>query len=51
VADAAVVGVPSAEWGETAGGLRRAPRRPRRCADAIKRWLNERVGKTQRWPT
>ena len=47
VADAAVVGVPSVQWGETpvafvvphAGALR---------ADEIMQWLNRRVGKTQR---
>ena len=48
VADVAVVGVPSAEWGETpvAFVVRRAGHGD--AADAIKRWLNERVGKTQR---
>ena len=48
VADAAVVGVPSAEWGETpvAFVVRRAGHGD--APDAIKRWLNERVGKTQR---
>jgi acyl-CoA synthetase (AMP-forming)/AMP-acid ligase II len=48
VADAAVVGVPSAEWGETpvAFVVRRAGHGDE--ADAIKRWMNERVGKTQR---
>jgi acyl-CoA synthetase (AMP-forming)/AMP-acid ligase II len=48
VADVAVVGVPSAEWGETpvAFVVRRA--RHADDADAIKRWMNERVGKTQR---
>jgi long-chain acyl-CoA synthetase len=48
VADAAVVGVPSAEWGETpvAFVVRREGHGD--VPDAIKRWLNERVGKTQR---
>jgi long-chain acyl-CoA synthetase len=48
VMDAAVVGVPSAEWGETpvAFVVRRAAHDD--APDAIKRWLNERVGKTQR---
>jgi acyl-CoA synthetase (AMP-forming)/AMP-acid ligase II len=43
-----VVGVPSAEWGETpvAFVVRRAGHGDE--ADAIKRWMNERVGKTQR---
>jgi long-chain acyl-CoA synthetase len=48
VADVAVVGVPSADWGETPGGLRRAPARPRRQRRRIRQWMNERVGKTQR---
>lgn len=48
VADAAVVGVPSEAWGETpvAFVVRRTG-----CddsADAIRQWMNERVGKTQR---
>ena len=48
VADAAVVGVPSAEWGETpvAFVVARAGTAP--SADAIRQWLNARVGKTQR---
>jgi long-chain acyl-CoA synthetase len=48
VADVAVVGVPSAEWGETpvAFVVRRAGSGD--SPDAIKRWVNERVGKTQR---
>jgi acyl-CoA synthetase (AMP-forming)/AMP-acid ligase II len=48
VADAAVVGVPSTEWGETpvAFVVRRAGFDD--AADAIRRWVNERVGKTQR---
>ena len=48
VADAAVIGVPSAEWGETpvayvvpASGAVKSP-------EAIRAWLNDRVGKTQR---
>jgi len=46
VADAAVVGVPSAEWGETPVAFVV----PRGEADpaALRSWLNERVGKTQR---
>jgi acyl-CoA synthetase (AMP-forming)/AMP-acid ligase II len=48
VADAAVVGVPSEQWGETpvAFVVRRAG-----CAEsagALRDWLNARVGKTQR---
>src|SRR5262249_47725239 len=48
VADAAVVGVPSEQWGETpvAFVVRRGGHGD--SADAIKRWMNERVGKTQR---
>jgi long-chain acyl-CoA synthetase len=48
VMDAAVVGVPSDEWGETpvAFVVRRAGHDD--APDAIRRWLNERVGKTQR---
>jgi long-chain acyl-CoA synthetase len=48
VADVAVVGVPSAEWGETpvAFVVRRAGHDE--APDAIKHWMNERVGKTQR---
>jgi acyl-CoA synthetase (AMP-forming)/AMP-acid ligase II len=48
VADVAVVGVPSEQWGETpvAFVVRRAAHHD--DAEAIKRWLNERVGKTQR---
>ncbi|HEY2976914.1 MAG TPA: class I adenylate-forming enzyme family protein, partial [Burkholderiaceae bacterium] len=48
VADVAVVGVPSAEWGETpvAYVVRRAGHDD--AAETIKRWLNDRVGKTQR---
>jgi len=48
VADVAVVGVPSAEWGETpvAFVVRRAGHDD--TPEAIKRWVNDRVGKTQR---
>jgi acyl-CoA synthetase (AMP-forming)/AMP-acid ligase II len=48
VADVAVVGVPSAEWGETpvAFVVRRAG--GDEAAETIKRWMNDRVGKTQR---
>ena len=47
VADAAVVGVPSAQWGETPVAFV-VPRGETARADAILRWLNQRVGKTQR---
>jgi long-chain acyl-CoA synthetase len=48
VADAAVVGVPSAEWGETpvAFVVRRAGHGE--GAETIRSWVNEQVGKTQR---
>jgi acyl-CoA synthetase (AMP-forming)/AMP-acid ligase II len=53
VADAAVVGVPSTEWGETpvAFVVRRAGAdadADDATADDLKHWLNARVGKTQR---
>ncbi len=48
VADVAVVGVPSAEWGETpvAFCVRRAG--ATEGAEAIRQWANAQVGKTQR---
>ena len=48
VADVAVVGVPSGHWGETpiAFVVRRTG--SDEPAEALMRWLNERVGKTQR---
>jgi len=48
VADVAVVGVPSTQWGETpvAFVVRRAGDPTE--AEALKQWLNQRVGKTQR---
>jgi len=48
VADVAVVGVASEQWGETpvAFVVRRTGHDD--AADAIQHWLNERVGKTQR---
>ena len=48
VADAAVVGVPSTEWGETpvAYVVRREGMAD--SAEAIRDWLNKQVGKTQR---
>lgn len=48
VAEAAVVGVPSAQWGETpvAFVVRRAD--AREPAESLRDWLNQRVGKTQR---
>jgi long-chain acyl-CoA synthetase len=49
VADAAVVGVPSTEWGETpvAFVVRRDGAQDATAGD-LKQWLNTRVGKTQR---
>jgi acyl-CoA synthetase (AMP-forming)/AMP-acid ligase II len=48
VADAAVVGVPSAEWGETPVGF--VVLRPGRSenTEALRQWANTRLGKTQR---
>jgi acyl-CoA synthetase (AMP-forming)/AMP-acid ligase II len=48
VADAAVVGVPSEQWGETPVAW--VVRRPGHDieAEALRAWVNERVGKTQR---
>ncbi len=48
VAEAAVVGVPSAQWGETpvAFVVQRAGHAE--PAEALREWLNRRVGKTQR---
>ena len=48
VGDAAVFGVPSAEWGETpvACVVPRAGAAPQ--AEDLRHWVNERVGKTQR---
>jgi acyl-CoA synthetase (AMP-forming)/AMP-acid ligase II len=48
VADVAVVGVPSNEWGETpvAFVVRRDGHGD--APEAIRAWLNQRVGKTQR---
>ena len=48
IADAAVVGVPSAEWGETpvAYVVRRAGHAD--SADELRQWFNAQVGKTQR---
>ena len=51
VADVAVVGVPSEQWGETpVAFVVRKPEGPEATTPdaALKAWLNERVGKTQR---
>ncbi|MGZ5270182.1 MAG: class I adenylate-forming enzyme family protein, partial [Ramlibacter sp.] len=47
VADVAVVGVPSAEWGESPVAYV-VPREAAPEADALRQWANERLGKTQR---
>jgi acyl-CoA synthetase (AMP-forming)/AMP-acid ligase II len=48
VADAAVVGLPSREWGETPAAF--CVRRPGSTleAGALREWVNAQVGKTQR---
>jgi long-chain acyl-CoA synthetase len=48
VADAAVVGVPSVQWGETPVAFVVRAAGDETAADDLMRWLNERVGKTQR---
>lgn len=47
VADAAVVGVPSAEWGESPAAFV-VPRTGAPSPDDLKAWANQRLGKTQR---
>lgn len=48
VAEAAVIAVPSAEWGETPLGLVVLKRGATATADAVRDWANARLGKTQR---
>jgi acyl-CoA synthetase (AMP-forming)/AMP-acid ligase II len=48
VAESAVVGVPSREWGETPAAFLVLRAGAAETADDIKTWLNARVGKTQR---
>jgi acyl-CoA synthetase (AMP-forming)/AMP-acid ligase II len=49
VADVAVVGVPSSQWGETPiAFVVRREARPGVDEAALMQWINERVGKTQR---
>jgi acyl-CoA synthetase (AMP-forming)/AMP-acid ligase II len=48
VADAAVVGVPSAEWGETPVAFVVLHRDAAATPPAIREWVNAQVGKTQR---
>ena len=48
VADVAVVGVPSVQWGETPVAFVVPRAASTEAADALMQWLNQRVGKTQR---
>lgn len=48
VADAAVIGVPSGEWGETPLALVKLRAEVHADADELRDWVNARVGKTQR---
>lgn len=48
VADVAVVGVPSEQWGETPVAFVVLREGATASGDEIKAWTNERVGKTQR---
>ncbi len=48
VADAAVIGVPSAEWGEAPVALVVPVDDAAESPEAIRAWFNDRVGKTQR---
>jgi acyl-CoA synthetase (AMP-forming)/AMP-acid ligase II len=48
VADTAVVGVPSAQWGETPVAFVVCRDGHAESAEALRDWLNQRVGKTQR---
>jgi acyl-CoA synthetase (AMP-forming)/AMP-acid ligase II len=48
VADAAVVGVPSAEWGESPMAFVVVAADPPVTEEALMRWANDRLGKTQR---
>jgi acyl-CoA synthetase (AMP-forming)/AMP-acid ligase II len=48
VAESAVVGIPSREWGETPAAFIVLRAGETATAEALKTWLNGRVGKTQR---
>ncbi len=48
VAEAAVVGIPSREWGETPAAFIVLREGQTTDAEALRQWLNGRVGKTQR---
>ena len=48
VADAAVVGIPSAEWGETPVAFVVRREAAAETADDLRAWFNQQVGKTQR---
>jgi acyl-CoA synthetase (AMP-forming)/AMP-acid ligase II len=48
IAESAVVGIPSREWGETPAAFIVLRPEAHATADDLKAWLNSRVGKTQR---
>jgi acyl-CoA synthetase (AMP-forming)/AMP-acid ligase II len=48
VAEAAVVGAPSADWGETPVGFVVPANGARPDTDALRAWANDRLGKLQR---
>ena len=48
IAESAVVGIPSREWGETPAAFIVLRSGAHATADDLKAWLNSRVGKTQR---
>ncbi len=48
VADVAVIGIPSEEWGETPLALVVRKKGARENHEEIKNWVNDRLGKTQR---
>ena len=48
VADVAVIGVPSAEWGETPVALVVPRKEASVDGEALRLWVNQQVGKTQR---
>jgi acyl-CoA synthetase (AMP-forming)/AMP-acid ligase II len=48
VREAAVIGIPSADWGETPLGLVVLSDGVTESPEALRAWANERLGKTQR---
>src|SRR5690606_17472131 len=48
VAESAVVGIPSRDWGETPAAFVVTRENQTIEPDALRQWLNDRVGKTQR---